>query len=550
MVSSTERFTAHGIPIALMRHGMYFCGFLQALERHRLGVLSEMLQQLVLPASIAPPTQCISVEETGGIDTYSRYYLLHRHVVLTSQFLAQVFTQRVNTDDFYHVCFHSVLSGPTDHALTLHESTLYHPMVIQRLVAYFFHHFVYWEPFLQMQRFFLKVAQGTVPGFLLNAVLGWSCQMYRDPSTGANPYAGSSNLYLQRAETELMSNMTAESFDSIMTSCLLAMASCNRGDAERLDTFNSLVSRLLIYHQFYMVDSPWRIQQLPRPLSQLDFVVRECRRRMFWSHLFITTMANMLGKASFTFELDIIHVDDANAMSFQDFFLVDDPDNRLPSVIGPVFSLTCMTIYGRQLLYLMVRITKFLQAARASKSISARRLRTLNRSLDQWFQLVPEEFKITAANSDDSNRLNRDQLIRANSLMQLAYYLAVFLVNSPENLQYLDPNKHSTVVDECRTTAWRALSDLVQTIIVPTLQMPVAKRPLNVFLYAVYGFISCATHLAQMPTKQQEVYSAQLDAIYSITRDYLDYSQFSHALKGMLRATAAKHKLVWQPPDE
>ncbi|KAJ1994721.1 hypothetical protein H4R33_000144 [Dimargaris cristalligena] len=511
----------------------------------RLDILAAMLlgMHLTTPLMGPPPTPADSRSKNSPLSPLFRYRAFLDNMVWTATTMPTLpqlsrITRRVLT------LTEAVYILPR--ALPYDDHSIYHPSTVRVLVSYFFDHFVYWEPFLQLQRFYIRLAQGKVPPSLFNAILAFASQLYSDPETKENPYTPLQAEYIARAESGLFDDMDCPSLDTVTTITILAMISCNIGETERLNTYMAIIHRTCSALGLHLVDSPSVQARTVRPLTRHQHVLFEVQRRAFWSSLFLTSLAGLIEKTTSYFDTESAHVEGADDLDFTDFFLTDDPDNLLPTIVCPLYSGLSTTSYARELVFINNEIARYMGHSRVEGRASIVEIQQFHAALDHWFASLPPAFVLTRANVRDATDADYVLSFRNITLMQLAYYLAVFVINSEPLLERLGSDSASeTFKNHCRERSWAALADLVEVIVVPSFRLPVGVRPLNSFLYAWYGLEACTVHLKNSHPAQRARYYGSLSAIYNVTRDYAPVSRFSRALRNMFATTMNDIGFSW-----
>ncbi|KAJ1927238.1 hypothetical protein IWQ60_003088 [Tieghemiomyces parasiticus] len=430
-------------------------------------------------------------------------------------------------------------------ALDSYEDRLYASSTVWSLVSHFFTSFVYWEPFLQLQRFFLLFVEGHVVPSLLNAILAFSCQSYQDAETGDNPYTVLLSDYIQRAERTLLTDMAEPTMDVITTACVMGMVSCAMGDGQRLNSYFELVNRLIVILNLHRVDTPEQRQRRERPITCLQHVLLEARRRCFWSNMFLTGLANLIDTCSARFDIEAIGTDCADNLDLRDFFLVDDFDHQLPAIVAPIFSASSTTRFSRRLVLLAYAIGDMRAAARNRGWLDAQEVRYYHDQLRRWFASLPPEAVITEAVVRDLSNPRRCRQFRDHSLLQLGFYLTIFLLNSESVLTLIRGADTESFRGECRAMSWQFFKDLIQLISIPSSRIPLAERPLNSFLYAWYGLESSLVYLKHVPEDQRAEHLMHLHALYHQTRQYSLISRYSRTLRAQFIELVKQHGLEW-----
>ncbi|KAJ1655218.1 hypothetical protein IWQ61_004998 [Dispira simplex] len=431
------------------------------------------------------------------------------------------------------------------------EEQIYHPMVVHRLVTFFFKHHVYWEPFLQSQKFFLKLGQGVVQLSLLNSVLCFATQLYRNAKVESNTFFNHCREYFVRGEYWVLRDVEYANLDTITSLLILAVAACGLCDPKKLEGFAAISQGLLLRLELHLTDSPYHCFKSPRPWTMLENLQVVSRRRAFWGAMFVTNVAALVGKTNPCFNMDQVKVSHDNQLDYREFFVADDPHHTLPTIIWPLFNGVAATTDCCKLNYILNRVVWLNEHRRVHGRVNFNEVKRLNEALGQWFHELPPDLRMVGQPGSLTIDRYSDQfkyMLRNNGLMNLAYYLCIFTINAEEFLQQTTPTPSPADWTRSRNRILVALAEVTHTIAAPVLTLAVPDRPLNCYYYACSGLLSALPTLSRMSLEDQARYKLTLDTVYIITYQYFSFSLLSRSFHHAITIAIRKLPLAWEPP--
>ncbi|KAJ1659609.1 hypothetical protein IWQ61_001330 [Dispira simplex] len=220
-----------------------------------------------------------------------------------------------------------------DHCLLSLEEQIYQPVVVHRLTVFFFKHFVNWEPFLQSQRFFLKLSMGLVQPALINSILCFATQLYHSCKLQTDVLFDHCREYFARAEYWILRDLENSTLDTVTSLVIMTLSSCGLNELEKLSRYAEMSQRLMVQLNLHLTDSPFYAYRNPRPSTLLQTMQQVSQRRVFWGSLFMTTVAGLAGRTTACFDMDQVCVSLSDNLDYRDFFLVDNPQHHLPVIL-------------------------------------------------------------------------------------------------------------------------------------------------------------------------------------------------------------------------
>ncbi|KAJ1966582.1 hypothetical protein IWQ62_002376, partial [Dispira parvispora] len=394
------------------------------------------------------------------------------------------------------------------------EEQIYHPMVVHRLVTFFFKHHVYWEPFLQSQRFFLKLGQGVVQPSLLNSVLCFATQLYRNAKVESNTFFNHCREYFSRGEYWVLRDLEHGNLDTITSLLILAVSACGLCDPEKLEGFAVISQQLLLRLELHLTDSPYHCFKNPRPWTLLEDLQAASRRRAFWGAMFVTNVAALVGKTNPCFDMDQVKVSYDTLLDYREFFVADDPNHTLPTIVWPLFNGVAATADCCKLNYILNRVVWLNERRQVHGRVDFNQVKQLNDALERWFIELPPNLRMVGQPGSlmiDRYSEQFHAIVHNNSLMNLAYYLCIFTINSEDFLQQSIPTPPPADWVRSRSRILVALAEMTHTIAAPVLSLAIPDRPLNCYYYVCSGLLSALPTLTQMSVEDQAKYKLTLD---------------------------------------
>ncbi|KAJ1659610.1 hypothetical protein IWQ61_001331 [Dispira simplex] len=173
----------------------------------------------------------------------------------------------------------------------------------------------------------------------------------------------------------------------------------------------------------------------------------------------------------------------------------------------------------------------------------------LNQELRQWFNNVPLELRLTR--QPDGTTLRQDTyeyaMICNNGLINLVYYLCIFMVNAENILQCIVPPPSAQELADCHTRVLTTLAELVHYVALLAMTVSIPERPLNMYYYASYGLLTALPILARLDREEQIRHKLIIDTCYTLTLQYSPSSLFSWTLHKVILNKIEFYKIAWNP---
>ncbi|KAJ1966583.1 hypothetical protein IWQ62_002377 [Dispira parvispora] len=513
-------------------------------------ILNKMFQVIVLfPNLTATKMQRLTKEERLPGSA-----ILVENLRLLTQVLPLYFPEGEppSCDALHQWMAHFVTPLTFDQNLLSLEEQIYQPEVVHQLTLFFFKYFVNWEPFLQSQRFFLKLGMGVVQPALVNSILCFATQLYHNCKPQTDILFDHSREYFSRAEYWILRDLENPTLDTVTGLVIMIVGSCGLDKLEELSRYAEMCQRLMVQLNLHLTDSPYYAYRNPQPLTLLQSIQQVSRRRVFWGSLFITALTGLADRTTACFDMDQVCVSLADDLDPRDFFLVDDPQHSLPTILWPMLNGVSITPSNCKLIYIMEKIFRLNQEPLNTQPIRIEEIYQLNQELRQWFSKVPPELRMTGQPGGPTVHQSTDEyytMIRNNGLINSAYYLCIFLINSEKLLQRIVPPLSPQQLADCHTRILTTLVELTHCVALPVMTVPVPERPLNVYYYTSYGLLAALPILARLGREEQIRYKNIIDTCYTLALQYSPSSLFSQDLHKLILNKIKFYRIAWEPDE-
>ncbi|KAJ1972221.1 hypothetical protein H4R34_005479, partial [Dimargaris verticillata] len=505
---------------------------------------------------------------------------------------------------------HSVVES----GLKTPEEFVYHSEVIQPLLKFFFNTYVMWEPDRQHQRFMVRMKRGKLSPVLLNAVLAYAAQLCAYAQADRNALKFFQREYFVRGENAFWREMDAgPTVDTMVGAILLCYSACNFGNSGKVDTYGDLSIRLSTMLQLNTLDAPASSSAAsspaapmtsasssassslptPRICSPFERVLRECQRRAFWMVSYCYAIPMVLGKVLPMTNFDSARVNAADDAELAGFFTLDDPDDRLPSLVPPLLTADACKAKDNAIVELLVAVTSFHSATKVHNRVKLADYQRVNQQLDEWLARYPItfDFKSMAAATTRSSPTSQEHraaspraetsgpleylsvlmyhlcMVRANcdyilNLLRQSYSISpgTKLESKEENAEEADTNASSTdaltpdkldqLIAWGRSRSWASFEFMTDEIVPYLMQVPLEYRPVNCHVYSFIAFMDNAQYFASLSPERQRRHASKLQMVYTINYKNMDYSLFSRYILIQFKKTISGLKIRWSATED
>ncbi|KAJ1912599.1 hypothetical protein IWQ60_009594 [Tieghemiomyces parasiticus] len=425
------------------------------------------------------------------------------------------------------------------------EDVFFHPGLVYPLIRHFFDNFVRFKPQWQKQRFMRRLGQEQVPRCLLASMLAYSAQMYSHPEQHRSHFEVCVTEYTRRAEALMLSEMEHPTLDTLTSALLLCLVGCNYCEVEKMDTFGSMALRLIFRMNLHRLDAPRGPGMNSVSVSKADRLIHELQRRTAWGVLSVCSIARLLGKISYTFDIDTFCMNEVDDRILQSLTHALNVQDGLPALIWPLFNRSFGLRPSNQLVGIASRLTDDRRRQTLGIPVAMSAIQSTNRDLEVWSRDLPDPYRLDRTST--RNRYTKTQPVVLDGLMHCLFYLCIYYNNSS---LLLDPMRaqHAPAVRECEVMTRTSLRVMSRDLMVPLRSVPLALRPLNCFFYGYYGLQACLHNAAATGSLETSDLIPLINDVYHLMAEYTIHSKFSVALVESLPTMLGRYNVEWTPP--
>ncbi|KAJ1655219.1 hypothetical protein IWQ61_004999 [Dispira simplex] len=339
--------------------------------------------------------------------------------------------------------------------------------------------------------------QGLVQPALINSILCFATQLYHSCKLQTDVLFDHCRKYFVRAEYWILRALENSPLDTVTSLVIMTLSSCGLNELKKLSRYAEMGQRLMVQLDLHLTDSPFYAYRDPRPSTLLQ------------------TMQQ----------------------------------HRLPVILWPVLNRVSPTPSNCKPIYIMNKVIRLNRRQLNKQPLRIEDVNQLNQELRQWFNNVPLELRLTR--QPDGTTLRQDTyeyaMIRNNGLINLVYYLCIFLVNAENILQCIVPPPSAQELADCHTRVLTTLAELVHCVALPAMTVSIPEQPLNMYYYASYGLITALPILARLDREEQIRHKLIIDTCYTLTLQYLLSSLFTWTLHKVILNKIEFYKIAWNP---